>query len=182
MNNPLKAQIDQTWTLFLDRDGVINKRPVNDYVRAAEGFHFLSGVLEALSLLSNKFSKIIMVTNQQGVGKGLMQAQDLERIHAYMLQEIKHAGGRIDKIYCCTQLITEKDNCRKPGIKMAQQAKFDFPEIDFEKSIMVGDTETDMLFGKNAGMFTALISSSEQLPLADANYTSLLAFAKSITI
>lgn len=181
MKKPFKAQIDQTWTLFLDRDGVINKRPVNDYVRSTEGFHFLPGVLNALSLLSNTFSRIIIVTNQQGVGKGLMQTRDLDRVHAYMKKEIKHAGGRLDKIYCCTQLATEKNNCRKPGLNMARQAKLDFPEIDFEKSIMVGDTETDMLFGKNAGMLTVLISSSKQHPLADANYTSLLAFTEFIT-
>lgn len=180
MKNPFKAPITQAWTLFLDRDGVINERPMNDYVRTRDGFHFLPGAIKAIHILSSIFSRVILVTNQQGVAKGLMQEKDLEQVHAYMLKEINRADGRIDKIYCCTQLASEKGNCRKPGITMANQAKLDFPEIDFRKSIMVGDTESDILFGKNAGMFTVLISGTEQNHQADACYDSLLAFAKSI--
>jgi len=65
-------QIDKSWTLFLDRDGVINKKIDNDYVKAWEQFEFLPGVIEALKILSAKFGKIIIVTNQQGVGRQLM--------------------------------------------------------------------------------------------------------------
>ena len=91
--------IDDTWCLFLDRDGVINKRVEGDYIKKWEEFEFLPGVLEALHIFSGVFDKIFVVTNQQGIGKGLMTEIDLEHIHDEMIQEIKINGGRINKIY-----------------------------------------------------------------------------------
>ena len=77
--------IDKSWTLFLDRDGVINHEKKADYIRNWEEFAFYDGVLEALELLNDKFGVIVMVTNQKGVGKGLMTVDDLNRIHTNML-------------------------------------------------------------------------------------------------
>ncbi len=150
-------KVNPGWTLFLDRDGVINERVQGGYVRSPQGFQFLPGVLEGLAALSGLFGKIIVVTNQQGVGKGLMTETDLAAIHNHMKKEILRVGGRLDAIYCCTDLASEKDHCRKPGTFMAEQAKKDFPEIDFHKSIMVGDTKSDMEFGRNSGMVNVLV-------------------------
>jgi histidinol-phosphate phosphatase family protein len=171
--------INTEWTLFLDRDGVLNERIYGDYIQKPEGFHFLPGVLESMMVFAATFGRIIVVTNQQGVGKGLMAENDLENIHRYMKAEIVRAGGRLDAIYYCTELASEKRHCRKPGTFMARQAKKDFPEIDFRKSIMVGDTESDMKFGRNSGMYNVLVG-DEDVPeyLVDLHTRDLLDFSR----
>jgi histidinol-phosphate phosphatase family protein len=170
--------------LFLDRDGVINKRPGNGYVTRWEDFHFMPGVLEALKIFRSYFKRIFVVTNQQGIGKGLMTIEDFKRINSAMLDAVEKQGGHIDAVYYCPDLASKKDSCRKPGIEMAQQAKNQFPEIDFQKSIMAGDTETDMIFGKNAGMTTVLIGNSHQQvnkTLINFHFHSLFDFANHLS-
>lgn len=149
--------IDKTWTLFLDRDGVINKRFVDDYVKTVAEFEFLPGVLEAIARLSRQFGRIIVVTNQQGIGKGLYSTHDLNQIHAYMLAEVKKAGGHIDAVYYAPQLKHENSPMRKPGIGMALQAKKYFPEIEFSRSIMIGDSDSDIDFARNAEMHAVFV-------------------------
>lgn len=175
--------IDKTWTLFLDRDGVINLHYPNDYVKKWKEFYFLEGVMDALKNLSTVFKRIIVVTNQQGVGKKLMTQEDLQTIHDGMLKEVRKYGGRIHAIYAATDLV-ENDihKLRKPNIGMALKAQKDFVEIDFAKSIMVGDTGSDMRFGKNAGMFTVFVGDDskikeEEKPLVDFYFDSLSAFS-----
>lgn len=162
---------EQYNTIFLDRDGVINRHRPNDYVKKWEDFEFLPGVLEALAILSGYFKYIVVVTNQRGVGKGLMTEDELLRIHEKMILKIEHFGGRIDKIYYCTDTNDNSLN-RKPNPGMALQAKIDFPDIDFEKSIMIGDSETDLGFGNGLGMKTISINNAD-------NPESLLDFALS---
>src|SRR5438045_5290470 len=94
--------IDKSWTLFLDRDGVINGEKKDEYVLRLEEFVFFEGVLQALKILNEVFGLIVIVTNQKGVGKGLMTLDDLHSIHDYMMREIESHGGRIDKFYYCT--------------------------------------------------------------------------------
>lgn len=155
-----KAQIDlgcllranKNWTLFLDRDGVINKKIDNDYVRNLNQFHILPGALAAIEKFSSVFGKIIVVTNQQGVGKGLMSAADVEMIHENLKCQVIEKGGRIDAFYFAPQRAAEKSFMRKPMPGMAHNAKEDFPEIDFRRSIMVGDSKSDMEFAERAGM------------------------------
>lgn len=166
-----RDEIDKSWTLFLDRDGVINVRLIDDYVKNINEFEFLPGVLEAFKIFSKKFGRIIIVTNQQGVGKGIMTMQDVEKVHAYMMKEIENQQGRVDAIYVCPQLKTDLDNFRKPSPRMAFMAQHDFPEIDLEKSIMIGDSSSDIEFGKNAGMYTILIG---------GEFESLIEFASTI--
>ncbi|MFL5753460.1 MAG: D-glycero-alpha-D-manno-heptose-1,7-bisphosphate 7-phosphatase [Bacteroidia bacterium] len=149
--------IDKSWTLFLDRDGVINKKLENDYVKHWVEFEFLDGVLDALKKCNELFGKIVIVTNQQGIGKGIYRIEDLELIHKNMLYEIAYFKGRIDKVYFSPHLASENHPSRKPGTGMAEQAKKDFPEIDFSRSIIAGDSLSDMEFGRNTGMKTAFI-------------------------
>lgn len=180
----LFTQLNKDWTLFLDRDGVINKRPIGDYVKSPEKFVFLDGVLEAIKILSDKFGRIVIVTNQQGIGKGRMTEGDLKKIHENMLFKIEKAGGKIDKIYHCPELAINPNNCRKPGLTMAKRAKDDFPEIDFRKSVMAGDSKSDMEFGRNAGMETILINTNRsrlENSLFDAEFPDLISFAKSLS-
>ena len=138
-------------TLFLDRDGVINRHRPDDYVKTWEEFEFIPDILESLAAWNKQFKHIVIVTNQRGVGKGLMSEETLLEIHKRMVEEIERNGGRIDKIYYCTDTNNDSPN-RKPNIGMALQAKADFPDIDFSKSVMVGDSESDMEFGRRAGM------------------------------
>ncbi|MCS6933757.1 MAG: HAD-IIIA family hydrolase [Chitinophagales bacterium] len=187
MKTPLRElPIDKTWTLFLDRDGVINLHYPNDYVKSWEEFFFLEGVLDALKDLALVFRRIIVVTNQQGVGKGLMSRDDLDHIHAEMLREVRKYGGRIHAIYAATDLAeADTRHLRKPATGMAKQAKRDFPEITFAKSIMVGDSATDMQFGKNAGMITVYVGDvhklqSHELSLVDYYCESLYDFARQV--
>lgn len=163
---PLK--IDKTWTLFLDRDGVINKKRDNDYVKSIEEFIFIDEVKTVIKKLNNIFGKTLVVTNQQCIGKGIITESELHKIHNYLKQEIEQEGGIIDKIYFAPQLKSENSIYRKPNTGMADLAKNDFPEIDFKKSIMVGDSLSDIEFGNNKNMITVLISS---IPNSTANYT-----------
>jgi D-glycero-D-manno-heptose 1,7-bisphosphate phosphatase len=140
--------IDSTWTLFLDRDGVINDEKHLDYIHKWEEFKFYEGVKEALTIFSKKFGRIFVVTNQRGVAKGITRLDDLELIHKNMIKEFEDAGGRIDKVYYSVDFDNGSPN-RKPNPGMGLQAKTDFPEVDFSKSIMIGNTLSDMKFGRN---------------------------------
>lgn len=156
-------KVDKSWTLFLDRDGVINKRIVEGYVKTVEEFIFNNGVLNTIKELSKIFGRIVVVTNQQGIGKGLMTEEDLKKVHDYMLREVKKSGGRIDNIYFAPKLASPTNELRKPNIGMALQAQKDFPEINFSKSVMIGDSPSDMAFGKNAGMKTIFVGKENEL-------------------
>ena len=175
--------INQTWTLFLDRDGIINTDVINDYIKSWDEFIFTEGCLEALKMLSPLFQRIIIVSNQRGVGRGLMTQKDLDLITENMLLKIEEAGGRIDKAYFCTTTDNADIN-RKPNRGMALQAQQDFPEIDFTKSMMVGNMESDMWFGRNIGAYTVYIPTREDgdpdPSTVDAAYKNLLAFAKGL--
>lgn len=164
-------QIDKSWTLFLDRDGVINKKLENDYVKTIDEFEFLPNVLEALKIFTKYFDKIVIVTNQQGISKKLMTTNDLETIHQYLLKNVTEFGGAIDAIYYAPQLASENSIMRKPNIGMAISAKNDFPNIDFNKSIMVGDSISDMEFAQNANMFGIFIGNNENYFSTESLYS-----------
>ncbi len=177
--------IDKSWTLFLDRDGVINKRLVDDYVKSVEEFEFLPGVTEAIKIFSELFAYTFVVTNQQGIAKGVMSDDDLQIVHKHLLTQIKEAGGNIDKIYYCSDLAGSGSLKRKPEIGMALEVQKDFGGIDFSKSIMIGDSISDMKFGKKAGMKTVFISEKHtdyDLSLVDTNFESLKQFADQLLI
>ena len=146
-------EIDKSWSLFLDRDGVINQKK-EGYIKELKDFLILPGVLDFLVDIRTKIGYIFVVTNQQGIGKGLMNEEDLNQIHTFFLQQLQSKAGRIDAIYFAPQLEKDRHPDRKPGTGMGQRAKVDFPAIDFQKSIMVGDSKTDLLFGQKLGMHT----------------------------
>ncbi len=171
---------DKSWTLFLDRDGVINERIVDDYVKNPSEFDFLPGVLQAIKIFTSIFGNIFIVTNQQGIGKGIMSVDDLKQIHDAMKHSINVQGGRIRKIYYSPYPASDNHITRKPNTGMALQAKEDFPEVDFSKSVMIGDMEKDIEFGKKLGMVTVFIGIKEQFDNFEPDYRhdSLLSFAK----
>jgi len=175
--------IGKDWTLFLDRDGVINQRIIDHYVCKWEDFHFIEGVLESIRKFNLIFNKIVVVTNQRGINRGLMTHADLSDIFKEMLQSVVKAGGRVDKFYYCPHLVEESCKCRKPKIGMGLQAKADFPSIQFEKSVMVGDMLTDMEFGKGLGMKTIYLTNHRanyyhnRSDIIDAHFPELSNFA-----
>lgn len=171
-------------TLFLDRDGVINRQRPYDYVKKPDEFIFLDGVIEALRILSAKFRHIIIVTNQRGIGLGTMSLADLEAVHAMMLHEITKGGGRIDRIYYCAA--TEIDHPdRKPNIGMAKMAQRDYPDLDLLNSWLVGDSRSDILFANRLHVKAVLVGQKyQQNDLTDLKIDmkcrDLLTFALSI--
>ena len=167
------------WTLFLDRDGVINVKLPNDYVKNINEFSFIDGSIEGIRLLSKIFKRIIIVTNQRGIGKKIMTIEQLKTIHNHMKNIIHKNNGRIDGIYYCAD-IDDSATCRKPNPGMALKALDDFPKIDFKKSIMVGDSKCDIEFGINLGMKTVLINDSKVGIEPDYNFSSLIQFSKNI--
>ena len=150
-------------TLFLDRDGVINVKLDGQYVKNTDEFEFMIGVETAISKLSKIFNRILIVTNQQGIAKGIMSDKDLGFLHDYMLTELKKHGGVIDKIYYCPHLAAENCNCRKPNPGMIQQAIIDFPEIKIEYSYLIGDSDTDILAGNKMGLITVKVDNEYTL-------------------
>jgi histidinol-phosphate phosphatase family protein len=181
---PLK-QIDKTWTLFLDRDGVINHEKHQDYIHTWEEFKFYDGAKEAIKIFAKKFHRIVVITNQKGVGKGLTKLEDLHTIHANMEKEIKDSGGRLDAVFYCSEL-DDTNPYRKPNPGMGLEAAKQFPDIDLSRSIMVGNTISDMEFGRNLGVYTVFLPTTRpEVDLTDdridAVSNSLLDFAKALS-
>lgn len=176
--------ISNNWTLFIDRDGVINKEKKEQYILNYAEFEFYENAKKAFAIFNKYFGLIILVTNQRGVGRGLMQLKDLENIHNNMLHEIEEANGRIDKIYFCTDTDNNSPN-RKPNAGMAFMAKRDFANINFSQSLMVGNKLSDMQFGRNAGVQTVFLSTTNpevEFPnaLIDYRFNDLYEFALAI--
>ncbi len=176
--------IDKSWTLFLDRDGVINHEKHEDYIHTWEEFRFYDGVTEAIKIFTGIFNRVLVITNQRGVGKGLTKLDDLHTIHANMLEAIVQAGGHLDAIYYCSEL--DNDNpFRKPNPGMGLEAAREFPDIDLKRCIMVGNTLSDMHFGRNLGAVTVFLPTTRPEvslddPAIDFTFPSLLDFANAI--
>lgn len=170
--------LDESWTLFLDRDGVINERILNDYVKRTDEFVLLPGVAKAVSRANKLFSHVFVVTNQQGIGKGLMTERNLSEIHSYCSELLKAENGRIDRYYFAPNLASDHSDLRKPNSGMALLAREEFPSVDFQKSIMVGDSDSDIEFGRKLGMKTVFIGHNEvtEHGMADLTCDSLESF------
>ena len=140
------------WTVFLDRDGVVNVRKYGGYVESVEEFVFLPGAVEAIVRFGECAVRVVVVTNQRGIALGKMTEGDLEEVHGYFVNAVEEAGGRLDAIYHCPDDRDVGSTCRKPEVGMPMQAQADFPEIDFGKSIIFGDSASDLEMGRRLGM------------------------------
>jgi D-glycero-D-manno-heptose 1,7-bisphosphate phosphatase len=176
--------IDKSWTLFLDRDGVMNYEIPGTYVRNWNEFIFYPQTQHNIQFFNTRFQRLILATNQRGVSRGIMTLEDLEDIHSNMTRRLAEEGGRIDRIYYCLDA-DPTSPCRKPNPGMAFQAVEDFPEIQLGKSIMVGNNVSDMLFGKNAGMKTIFLKTTNPEldlphPQVDLHFNNLDEFARAL--
>jgi len=145
-------------TVFLDRDGVINRKaPEGEYVFRWEDFHLLDGVIDAITQLNRAGLRTIVVTNQRGIALGLYNAADVEAVHSQLQQQLVARGARIDAFYMCPHG-RAGCTCRKPLPGLFEQAVADFKEISAAKSVMVGDSLVDIEFGRRLGMKTIHIA------------------------
>jgi D-glycero-D-manno-heptose 1,7-bisphosphate phosphatase len=144
-----------TKAVFLDRDGVINRKPPEgDYVIRWEDFHVLPGVVESIARLNRAGFCLVVVTNQRCVAKGLITSTDLEKMHQQMLDSLARAGATIDAVYYCPHELEPLCSCRKPAPGMLVDAAREHG-IELSASWMIGDSDIDVEAGKNAGCKTA---------------------------
>jgi len=146
-------------TLFLDRDGVVNKKLEQRYVTNFDEFVFVKNSDIAIRKLHKIFKRILIVTNQQGIGKGIMTEDDLNLLHLQMQRKLSVDFDLIDKIYFCPCLEVDNCNCRKPKTGMLENAKLDFPDMKIEDSFLIGDSDSDIIAGKKFGLSTIKVSS-----------------------
>ena len=180
----------EPWCLFLDRDGVINRRVVGDYVRTTQQWEYLPGALHALRLLSMWAPRIVIVTNQRGVGRGLVAHEDLDRIHARFLEDVAIVGARVDAIQVCPHLESDGCPCRKPLPGLALSWLAVNREVNPARSVMVGDSPSDMGMAENlaavtGGCVRVLIDDFTDPAAvgvdADLRFPTLLDFARDAT-
>jgi histidinol-phosphate phosphatase family protein len=153
--------------VFLDRDGVINKDgwgwTEHSYITRWPDFHFLPGVLSALKKFHEAGYKCVVISNQQGVGKGYFTSEELKDITDRMKLSVKNAGGEISAVYYCTHRNEEKCKCRKPAPGLFRMAQDELGIKHLAGMYFIGDTERDIEAGKNAGLKTILVFSGKTL-------------------
>jgi len=143
--------------VFLDRDGIINEQIYGDYVRSPKQLRFIPGSLTQIARLTNAGYRVVVISNQQGIGKGLFTLDDLDEVTEAVRQAVSKAGGRIDAFYYCPHLQDDECRCRKPRpgllLRAAEQLSVNLAETYF-----VGDSVSDVLAGQAAGCKTILVS------------------------
>ena len=156
--------------LFLDRDGVINEKAApGEYITSWDEFRFCEGIARLLIVAEQHQLKRVVITNQQCVGKGLLERHALEALHRQMTEALESAGAGIDRIYYCPHLESERCECRKPRPGLFFQAVRELgAEVDLGNSLFVGDTESDMMAGRAAGVRTISVGDSGGLRDASA--------------
>jgi D-glycero-D-manno-heptose 1,7-bisphosphate phosphatase len=164
-----------TAAIFLDRDGVIIENRAS-YVRSWSDVVFLPQALAALQRISKLNYRVVIVTNQSGIGRGLIAPATADDINERLVAEIQDAGGRIDAVYMCPHTPADHCRCRKPAPGMLQAATRDLG-IDLSQSLLIGDALSDLKAGLRAGVgrvalvrsgrgaAQAALASAERLPL-----------------
>ena len=145
--------------VFIDRDGTIN---VNvHYLDKPENLHIYDGVSEGIRLLKKNDFKIIIITNQSGIGRGFFSEDVLEKIHEKLVSELNKNGAEIDAIYYCPHHPEENCTCRKPNTDLMKKAIMDF-DIDIKRSYFIGDRMLDVETGFNVGCKTVLVPENKE--------------------
>lgn len=164
--------------VFLDRDGVINRKaPHGAYVVSWGDFDFLPGVERAIVSLNASQRKVIVVSNQRAIALGLMSESDLWAIQENLNTHLASFGAHLDAVYYCPHDYSQC-NCRKPATGLFERAFKEFPEICPANSVMIGDSYSDILAGASMRMRTIFIANgsnpdSRSVELADGSANSL---------
>ena len=144
-------------TVFLDRDGVLNRKmPEGRFVTSVSEFQTLPGVPHAIAKLNGAGLRVIVVSNQRGIALGLYTAADVLNIHAAFQQQLIDNDAHVDAFYFCPH-DKAQCKCRKPLSGLFDQARAEFPEIAAESSVILGDSWSDIEFGRRLGMLTIFI-------------------------
>jgi D-glycero-D-manno-heptose 1,7-bisphosphate phosphatase len=161
VNENLTVAFNNIENVFLDRDGVLNRKPARGtYVSRVQDFALLPGVAEAVAALNRSGRTVIVVTNQRGIALGLYSQDDLDRIHDELRTQLATHGAHVDAIYVCPHEAGQCD-CRKPLTGLFEQAFRDFPAARPARSIMVGDSLRDVEAGMRLGMVTAFVTNDD---------------------
>src|SRR6185295_1013589 len=142
-------------TVFLDRDGTLNYDP--GYLKVAAELKLLAGVGPALARLKGSGAKLIVVTNQSGVGRGMLTPKDLEAIHARLQGLLELEGAALDAIYFCPHHPDDGCRCRKPNVGMVERAVSEL-QLDLRRSYLIGDRERDIQLANRVGAKGILIT------------------------
>lgn len=149
--------------VFLDRDGVINRKPPeHEYVGRWEQFELLPSVIEAIRCLNERGYLVVVISNQQGVGLGRMKATEIENIHAKLAEVLLGHGVTIDRFYWCGHSENANCDCRKPKPGLIYRAKEELG-INLERSYFIGDSESDRQCGAMAGVKTIIVGEGMSL-------------------
>jgi len=161
--------------VFLDRDGVLNeKMPEGQYVTSWADFHLLPGVPQAIAQLNRAPLRVIVVSNQRGIALGLYSSADVLSIDANFRLTLQEADAHIDGFYFCPH-DKQECNCRKPLPGLFEQAVAQFPSITAETSVIIGDSLSDVEFGRRLGMLTIFIEGDPTSQKAGAHTAAELA-------
>jgi D-glycero-D-manno-heptose 1,7-bisphosphate phosphatase len=179
-NNALPSS---SHTIFLDRDGVLNeKMPEGRFVTSWSDFHPLPGVADAIGQINRAGLRVVVVSNQRGIALGLYTAEDVNAIHSAFQNFLGRHGAHVDGFYFCPH-DKRQCNCRKPQSGLFEQAVADFPAITAATSAIIGDSLSDIEFGRRLGMKTVFIDGDRErqkpgaeaaAELADQRFPSLV--------
>ncbi|MBN1155797.1 D-glycero-beta-D-manno-heptose 1,7-bisphosphate 7-phosphatase [candidate division KSB1 bacterium] len=157
--------------VFLDRDGTINIE--KGFLSAPDEFQFLPNAIDGMRMIKNMGYRLVIVTNQGGIGLGYFTKQDFYRVNSVMLNKLHQNDILIDKIYFCPHSLAEECDCRKPKIGLIKRANEEM-NIDLTHSYFIGDRLTDVETGRNANLKTILIKTdlydASEIEAAKADY------------
>jgi len=146
-----------TLTVFLDRDGTLNYD--SGYITSPEGLILFPGVVEAIARLNQVPSRVVLVTNQSAIARGLMTADDLHSIHRKLQSELKEGGGWLDGIFFCSHQPDDACQCRKPKPGLIEQARKELG-LNVSRSYLVGDKFIDMQLANAVRSIGVLVMTS----------------------
>ncbi len=147
--------------VFLDRDGVINKKR-NDYVKNIDEFVFLKDVPKAIRLLNGKKFLVIIITNQSAINRGFLTHEELNKIHSFMTDKLERENAFVDAIYYCPHRPDQKCFCRKPNTELIKNAINEY-SISTKSSWFIGDSESDILAANRMDIYSIKINENGSL-------------------
>ena len=158
---PNQTNILAGYTIFLDRDGTLNPDP--GYIRSTDQFELFPGVAQALAKLVRAGARLIVVTNQSGVARGLFSIGELQAIHAKLTHLLGEAGAPLDALYVCPHHPDDSCHCRKPNTGLIEQAVRE-RAVDLSRSYLIGDHVRDMELAKRVGSRSILVTTGAVAP------------------